>query len=125
MKKFMNMLAFIGIVVVAIALLIAKILALVDVSAGAVTALQMVGECIAYIVTMVYAFYYVKKLCNVFGFIGLNRSDKVPYDIFISHFFDLRDFIFGFGNIRFAKVPFAGVICLNNLRNRFGFADAK
>ncbi len=70
MKKFMNMLAFIGIVVVAIALLIAKILALVDVSAGAVTALQMVGECIAYIVTMVYAFYYVKNKRNVWWWVA-------------------------------------------------------
>ena len=70
MKKFMNMLAFIGIVVVAIALLIAKILALVDVSAGAVTALQMVGECIAYIVTMVYAFYFVKNKRNVWWWVA-------------------------------------------------------
>ncbi len=70
MKKFMNMLAFIGIVVVAVALLIAKILALVDVSAGAVTALQMVGECIAYIVTMVYAFYFVKNKRNVWWWIA-------------------------------------------------------
>ena len=70
MKKFMNMLAFIGIVVVAVALLIAKILALVDVSAGAVTALQMVGECIAYIVTMVYAFYFVKNKRNVWWWVA-------------------------------------------------------
>ncbi len=70
MKKFMNMLAFIGIVVVAVALLIAKILALVNVSAGAVTALQMVGECIAYIVTMVYAFYFVKNKRNVWWWVA-------------------------------------------------------
>ncbi len=70
MKKFMNMLAFIGIVVVAIALLISKILALVDVSASAVTALQMVGECIAYIVTMVYAFYFVKNKRNVWWWVA-------------------------------------------------------
>ncbi len=70
MKRFMNMLAFIGIVVVAVALLIAKILALVDVSASAVTALQMVGECIAYIVTMVYAFYFVKNKRNVWWWVA-------------------------------------------------------
>ena len=70
MKKFMNMLAFIGIVVVAVALLYAKILALVNVSAGAVTALQMVGECIAYIVTMVYAFYFVKNKRNVWWWVA-------------------------------------------------------
>ena len=70
MKKFMNMLAFIGIVVVAVALLIAKILALVNVSAGAVTALQMVGECMAYIVTMVYAFYFVKNKRNVWWWVA-------------------------------------------------------
>ena len=70
MKKFMNMLAFIGIVVVAVALLFAKILALVNVSAGAVTALQMVGECIAYIVTMVYAFYFVKNKRNVWWWVA-------------------------------------------------------
>lgn len=70
MKKFMNMLAFIGIVVVAIALLIAKILALVNVNASAVTALQMVGECIAYIVTMVYAFYFVKNKRNVWWWVA-------------------------------------------------------
>lgn len=66
----MNMLAFIGIVVVAVALLIAKILALVDVDAGVVTALQMVGECIAYIVTMVYAFYFVKNKRNVWWWVA-------------------------------------------------------
>ena len=60
MKKFMNMLAFIGICLVAFALLLSTLLDVFGVTAGVVSAIQTVGECMAYIVTMVYAFYFVK-----------------------------------------------------------------
>ena len=70
MKKFMNMLAFIGLCLVAFALLLAKLLAVFDVSASAVSAIQMVGECIAYIVTMVYAFYFVKNKRKVWWWVA-------------------------------------------------------
>ena len=60
MKKFMNMLAFIGLCLVAGALLLAKLLSVFGVSANAISAIHTVGECMAYIVTMVYAFNYVR-----------------------------------------------------------------
>ncbi len=70
MKRFMNMLAFIGLCLVAFALLLAKLLGVFGVSASAVNAIQLVGECIAYIVTMVYAFYFVKNKRNVWWWVA-------------------------------------------------------
>lgn len=70
MKKFMNMLAFIGLCLVAFALLLAKLLGVFGVSASAVSAIQMVGECIAYVVTMVYAFYYVRSKRNAWWWVA-------------------------------------------------------
>lgn len=70
MKRFMNMLAFIGLCLVAFALLLAKLLGVFGVSAGAVSAIQMVGECIAYIVTMVYAFYYIRHKRNAWWWVA-------------------------------------------------------
>ena len=65
MKKFMNMLAFVGLVCVAAALLLAKILGWLKAGASVVGALMTVGQCIAYIVTMVYAFQYVRSKRNI------------------------------------------------------------
>ncbi len=70
MKRFMNMLAFIGLCLVAFALLLSKILGLFNVNPSAVSAIQMVGECIAYIVTLVYAFYYIKNKRNVWWWVA-------------------------------------------------------
>ena len=60
MKKFMSMLAFLGLCLVAFALLLAKLLGVFGVHANVTDAIQSVGECLAYIVTMVYAFNFVK-----------------------------------------------------------------
>lgn len=60
MKKFMSMLAFLGLCMVAFALLLARLLSLVGVQASALVVIQKVGEILAYIVTMVYAFNFVK-----------------------------------------------------------------
>ena len=70
MKKFMNMLAFIGLCLVAGSLLLAKLLAVFGVSANAISAIHTVGECMAYIVTMVYAFYFVKSKRNMWWWIA-------------------------------------------------------
>ena len=60
MKKFMTMLAFIGLCMIAGALLIAKLLGVFGVQANITNVIQTVGECMAYIVTMVYAFKFVQ-----------------------------------------------------------------
>lgn len=60
MKKFMSILAFLGLCFVAFALLLARILGAIGVSASVTNAMLSVGECLAYIVTMVYAFNFVK-----------------------------------------------------------------
>lgn len=70
MKKFMNMIAFIGLCMIAFALLLAKLLGVFGVSAGVVNAIQTVGECMAYVVTMVYAFYFVRGKRNVWWWVA-------------------------------------------------------
>lgn len=60
MKKFMSILAFAGLCMVAFALLLAKLLGVFGVTASVTSAIRTVGECLAYIVTMVYAFNFVK-----------------------------------------------------------------
>ncbi|MBO5884644.1 MAG: hypothetical protein J6Q51_02505 [Clostridia bacterium] len=60
MKRFMTMVAFIGLFLVALALLLAKLLGVFGVSASAVSAIRTVGECIAYLVTIVYAYNFVR-----------------------------------------------------------------
>ena len=58
-KKFLNLLAFIAIVAVAISLLIGTIFG------GEVAgAFSLVAQCIAYFVTAVYGFYYVSSMRN-------------------------------------------------------------
>ena len=71
MKKFMTMLAFIGLCLVAFALLLAKLLgAVFGVSPSAVSAIRTVGECIAYIVTMVYAYNFVRAKRNAWWWVA-------------------------------------------------------
>ncbi len=67
----MNMLAFCGLILIAVALFISQLLAWIGVNGagGVITAIRMVGECIAYIVTMVYAFYFVKNKRNVWWWV--------------------------------------------------------
>ena len=69
MKKFMNMIAYIGLVCVAAALLLAKILGWLKAGASVVSALATIGQCFAYIVTMVYAFHYVRGKRNVWWWV--------------------------------------------------------
>lgn len=53
-KKFLNLLAFIAVIAVAVALLIGRF-----VSGDITAALNLVAQCIAYLVTAIYALYYV------------------------------------------------------------------
>lgn len=59
-KKFLNLLAYIAIVAIAVALLFGLIFKNSEIA----SALTLVAECIAYLVTAIYAFYYVAKQRN-------------------------------------------------------------
>lgn len=59
-KRFLNMIAFIGVIAVAVALLISLIFGGNEVSA----AFNKVAQIIAYLVTAFYAFYYVQAQRN-------------------------------------------------------------
>ena len=65
--KFLNLLAFIGIIMVAVALLIAKIASWINGSSGGslVSALSLVANFIAYLITAIAAFYYVRSKKNI------------------------------------------------------------
>lgn len=86
MKKFMTMLAFIGLCFIAGALLLAKLLGVFGVSMTAVSAIRTVGECIAYIVTMVYAFSFVKAKRNVWWWVAYCVSVVVVIVLLILSF---------------------------------------
>lgn len=58
-KKFLNLLAFIAVVAVAISLLIGTLF-----GGDVAHAFSIVAQCIAYFVTAVYAFYYVSSMRN-------------------------------------------------------------
>jgi len=59
-KKFVNMLAFIGIVAIAVVLLLRLVFEQVfSGSPEFVNALGLIAECIAYVVTAIYAFYFI------------------------------------------------------------------
>lgn len=60
-KKFLNMVAFVGVIVVALALLFRLIFSANNEVSGA---LSLVAECIAYFVTAVSAFYFVYSKRN-------------------------------------------------------------
>lgn len=60
-KNFLNMIAFVGVVAVAIALLFGLIFSGNNELAGALT---LIAECIAYLVTAIYAFYFVYSKRN-------------------------------------------------------------
>ncbi len=64
--KFLNLLAFIGIIMVAVALLIAQLANWFGSSGGSlVQALTLVANFIAYLITAIAAFYYVRSKKNV------------------------------------------------------------
>lgn len=60
-KKFLNMLAFIAIIAVAAALLF---VAIFGKSSSIGFAFTLVAQCIAYLVTAIYAFYYIYSMRN-------------------------------------------------------------
>lgn len=60
-RKFVRMMAFAAIVLVAASLLLQLILKAVNVSASIVNAFRIVGECIAYLVVCVTAFGFVRN----------------------------------------------------------------
>ena len=60
MKKFLSILAFVGLICVAGALLLAQLLSWIGVTATVTTVFLTIGQIFAYIVTMVYAFHFVR-----------------------------------------------------------------
>jgi len=59
-KKFVNMLAFIGIVAIAVVLLLNLIFGALNIfDSEVVVAMDLLAQCIAYLVTAIYAFYFV------------------------------------------------------------------
>lgn len=63
-KKFMNMVAFVGLILVALAIVITTILGWFDVHAGVIGVFRLIGECIAYLVTAFYAFFFIRGKKN-------------------------------------------------------------
>ena len=63
--KIVNCVAFIGLALIAIVLVLQKIL-----SGNLTNALRLVGECMAYFVTAVSAFYYVNTKRNVWWYVA-------------------------------------------------------
>lgn len=59
-KKFFNAMAFVGLVIAGIALIVSKILGWLSVGAQFAGILNQVAYCLAFIVTAVAAFYYVR-----------------------------------------------------------------
>ena len=60
-KKIMNMLAFIGLVAVAIAITVTAMLNLFNWgSPNAINILRTIGEAIAYLITIFYAFFFIR-----------------------------------------------------------------
>ena len=66
-NKVFNFIAFIGLCLVAVVLVLQNIL---KANGEVVNALRLVGECIAYLVTAVSAFFYVKSKRNVWWYVA-------------------------------------------------------
>ena len=73
-KKVINMLAFIGLFLVAVALIVAQILSWIGVTASILNTIRFVGECIAYLVTAIYAFFYVRTKRNFWWWIAYTAA---------------------------------------------------
>ncbi len=63
-KGFLNMLAYVALILVAFCLLLQLILSAVGVDAAVVNAMRIVGEAIAYTVLACYGFFFVKNKRN-------------------------------------------------------------
>ena len=59
-KQFVNLMAYIAIAFIAIALILGKILSAVGLSSTVIGALNLIAQVIAYTITAVYAFFYAK-----------------------------------------------------------------
>ncbi|MBQ3494460.1 MAG: hypothetical protein IJA69_03505 [Clostridia bacterium] len=70
MKRVVNMFAFVGMCLIAFALLLMRILGWVGVSIDVLYWFQRVGECLAYVVTAIYAFVYVRTKRNVWWWVA-------------------------------------------------------
>ena len=60
-KQFVNLMAYISIAWIAIALIVGKILGALGVSATVIGAMNLIANIIAYTITAVYAFLYAKS----------------------------------------------------------------
>ena len=70
-KKILNMFAFIGIFLVAVALLLAQVLEWIGIQNwNIISAINTIGQCIAYIVTAIYAFFYVRSKRNLWWWLA-------------------------------------------------------
>lgn len=66
-NKIFNLVAFIGLVCIAVVLILQKIF---NANSGLVGALSLIGACIAYLVTAVSAFFYVRTKRNVWWYVA-------------------------------------------------------
>ena len=64
LKKIANMAAFVGLVLVAVAIILTTVLGWFGVSASVIGVFRMIGECIAYAITAFYAFFYIRGKRN-------------------------------------------------------------
>lgn len=60
-KKIVNFFAFVAVVLIAVAMLASLILAQIGVSASVLGSIRLIGEIIAYIITMIAAFHFVRS----------------------------------------------------------------
>lgn len=66
LTKFVNCVAFVGLVIVAIVLVLQKF----NLSGQVLSALRIIGECIAYLITAISAFFYVRSKRNVWWYVA-------------------------------------------------------
>lgn len=59
-RRFVNLMAFVALILTATALIVGKVLQLIDVSAGIVSTIAQIGSLIASIVLVFVAYFYVK-----------------------------------------------------------------
>ena len=64
MKRFVQLMSFVAICMVALALILQLIFKAVGVDAGVINAIRIVGECIAYLVVCATAFGYIRSKRN-------------------------------------------------------------
>lgn len=63
--KFLNVLAYVSIVLVAVALVVSKILGWAEAGQSIASAMRLVANILAYLITAIAAYYYVRSKKNV------------------------------------------------------------